>query len=103
MKLLVVEEHLVVVVGDRVQHGDGVFDWVKDDQEPFLGCVLVVVDFLGVPERNRKEDVDGDVEHFALKLCSSEGGHREQGVEEEEQEVGDKEAGEDDGVHLHLL
>ena len=31
VKLLVVEEHLVVVVGDRVQHGDGVLDRVKDD------------------------------------------------------------------------
>ena len=73
VELLVVKEHLVVVVGDCIQHGDHILEGVQDDQEPFLCSVLVVVDFRGVPERNRKEDVDGDIEQFPLKLCSSEG------------------------------
>ena len=73
VKLLVVEEHLVVVVGDGIQHGDGILDGVQDGQEPLLCRILVVVNFRGVSERNGKEDVDGNIEQFPLKLCSSEG------------------------------
>ena len=103
VKLLVVEEHLVVVVGDCIQHGDHILEGVQDDQEPFLCSVLVVVDFRGVPERNRKEDVDGDIEQFPLKLCSPEGRHCQEGVEEIDEEMDDEETTEDDGVDLDLV
>ena len=73
VKLLVVEERLVVVVGDGIQHGDHILDGVQDDQEALLCGILVMVNFRGVSERNGKEDVDSNIEQFPLKLCSPEG------------------------------
>ena len=76
------KEHLVVVVGDGIHHGDSILDGVQNDQEPLLCGILVVVKFCGVSERNGKEDVDGNIEQFPLKLCSSEGRDSQEGMEE---------------------
>ena len=103
VELLVVKEHLVVVVGDGIQHGDSILDGVQNDQEPLLCGILVVVKFRGVSERNGKEDVDGNIEQFPLKLCSSEGRDSQEGMEEIDEEMDGEEAAEDDGVDLDLV
>ena len=73
VELLVVEVCLVVVVGDGIQHGDCILDGVQNDQEPFLSCILIIVDFFGVPKWNREENVNCNIEQLSLELCSSEG------------------------------
>ena len=75
------------VIQDKDSNKTHIFNWVKDEKEPFLSGVFSMVDTMEIPEWKGTPGAGHTVEEFVLQGTCGEGGNGELGMDKHNDEM----------------